>query len=166
MRTLHPTASRSSKARIAITLVALTLTACTSAAPAPTSVPPKPAAATSAPAATAAPAAAPSPSAAPAALPTGPATVKAVVNSSVATSILADATGRTLYMLTTDKDKTSACYDNCERLWPPLLTQGAPIAGDGATAARLRDGVAEQIKRIPVKPSFECGAQGFIRGAI
>ncbi len=80
---------------------------------------------------------------------TGPATVKVTQSSSLG-PILTDAAGRTLYMFANDKDKTSACYDQCERNWPPLLTRGQPQAGDGAQAGKLsttnrRDGSVQVV---------------------
>ena len=46
-------------------------------------------------------------------------------------SILVDDKGMTLYLFTKDTPNTSNCYDKCATAWPPLLTTGAPIAGDG-----------------------------------
>ncbi len=133
-------------------LLGLVLAACTSspatpaAAPvaAPTSTAAKPAVASPSPAANAA-----SPVASPAATPAGPAVVKVTQNPSLG-AILTDAAGRTLYMFTNDKDKTSACYDQCERTWPPLLTRGQPQAGEGAATAKLsttarRDGSMQVV---------------------
>ncbi len=51
--------------------------------------------------------------------------------------ILADEKGMTLYLYTKDTKNTSNCYDKCAVNWPPLLTAGAPKAGDGADAALL-----------------------------
>lgn len=45
--------------------------------------------------------------------------------------VLVDAEGKTLYMFENDKDGKSACYEDCEKAWPPLLTEGEPEAGDG-----------------------------------
>jgi predicted lipoprotein with Yx(FWY)xxD motif len=45
--------------------------------------------------------------------------------------------GRTLYLLTADSPRTSACTGPCAALWPPLLTpNGRSVAGTG-TSARL-----------------------------
>ena len=43
--------------------------------------------------------------------------------------ILADGRGRALYLFTRDDEK-SRCYGDCAKAWPPLLTKGAPRAGD------------------------------------
>ena len=51
--------------------------------------------------------------------------------------ILTDDEGKTLYLYTKDTKDTSNCYDNCATAWPPLLTAGAPVAGDGANASLL-----------------------------
>jgi len=56
---------------------------------------------------------------------------------------LTDAQGKTLYMFTADKqgkgdtDAVSNCYDQCAQAWPPLLTQGKPVAGDRADESLL-----------------------------
>ena len=51
--------------------------------------------------------------------------------------IVTDGEGKTLYLFTKDTKDTSNCYDKCATAWPPLLTTGAPKAGDGADAALL-----------------------------
>lgn len=46
--------------------------------------------------------------------------------------ILATASGRTLYDFTPDTSTSSACTSAlCVELWPPLITSGAPTAGQG-----------------------------------
>jgi predicted lipoprotein with Yx(FWY)xxD motif len=89
-------------------------------------------AATAAPAATAtsAPAASASSGAA------GPATVTLTSNAQLG-SFLADDRGMTLYLFTKDTPNTSNCYNSCAQLWPPLLTNGAPVAGSGVDASLL-----------------------------
>jgi predicted lipoprotein with Yx(FWY)xxD motif len=52
-------------------------------------------------------------------------------------TILADGAGKTLYAFTKDVDGESTCYDDCAGAWPPLLADGAPVAGDGLDAAML-----------------------------
>jgi predicted lipoprotein with Yx(FWY)xxD motif len=71
-----------------------------------------------------------------AAQPTGPATVN-VGQTATQGSFLVDSKGMTLYLYTVDKPNTSNCYGPCAVAWPPLLTNGAPIAGPGATALLL-----------------------------
>ncbi len=52
-------------------------------------------------------------------------------------SFLVDDKGMTLYLFTKDTPNTSVCYDKCATAWPPLLTTGAPAAGDGVDASKL-----------------------------
>ena len=51
--------------------------------------------------------------------------------------ILTDAKGMTLYLYTKDTKNTSNCYDKCATAWPPLLTDGKPVAGAGADDSLL-----------------------------
>lgn len=48
---------------------------------------------------------------------------------------LTDQTGRTLYVLTSDKGSTSGCYGACATAWPPLLTTG-PVVSSGVVVSR------------------------------
>jgi predicted lipoprotein with Yx(FWY)xxD motif len=55
--------------------------------------------------------------------------------------------GRTLYLLTADKGKSSTCYGQCVSFWPPLIA-AKPTAGAGLKASLLdttkrRDGKLE-----------------------
>ena len=50
--------------------------------------------------------------------------------------VLVAANGRTLYLFTADKGKTSACYGQCAGYWPPLIAQ-KPTAGTGLKASLL-----------------------------
>jgi predicted lipoprotein with Yx(FWY)xxD motif/plastocyanin len=93
---------------------------------APTQAPPQAPAATQVTAATQAPAANSS---------SGP-TVKVGQSGSLGT-FLVDAKGMTLYLFLKDTPNTSNCYDACAQNWPPLLTSGSPVAGDGLDAAKL-----------------------------
>jgi predicted lipoprotein with Yx(FWY)xxD motif len=52
-------------------------------------------------------------------------------------SILVDAKGMTLYLYTKDTPNTSACYGKCATAWPPLLTSGAAVGGDGLDASKF-----------------------------
>ena len=65
----------------------------------------------------------------------GAATVK--TQSSSLGKILVDAKGRTLYLFEKDKGGKSACYGQCAKYWPPLLTNGKPTVAAGAQAALL-----------------------------
>jgi predicted lipoprotein with Yx(FWY)xxD motif len=51
--------------------------------------------------------------------------------------ILVDDKGMTLYMYTKDTADTSTCNAGCLANWPPLLTSGSPVAGDGVDASKL-----------------------------
>lgn len=51
--------------------------------------------------------------------------------------LLADETGKTVYMFTKDTKGTSNCYDKCEVAWPPLLMLGKPTVGTGIDDSKL-----------------------------
>jgi predicted lipoprotein with Yx(FWY)xxD motif len=51
--------------------------------------------------------------------------------------VLVDSDGMTLYDFHKDKGGESACYGACAAAWPPLLTEGEPQVGNGATRSRL-----------------------------
>lgn len=51
--------------------------------------------------------------------------------------VLVSPQGLTLYDFHKDKGTASACYGACEKGWPPLLTEGEPQVGNGASAAKL-----------------------------
>jgi predicted lipoprotein with Yx(FWY)xxD motif len=51
--------------------------------------------------------------------------------------VLADGTGRTLYLFEADKGAMSTCDGACASAWPPLTTRGKPTAGAGVVAAKL-----------------------------
>ena len=69
------------------------------------------------------------------------AVVKVAFNKKLKKSILVDSRGLTLYMYTADLPAAPACYNDatyhCSKAWPPLLTTGAPRAGQGAKAGLL-----------------------------
>lgn len=50
------------------------------------------------------------------------------LKSGSAGTYLADAEGRSLYLLTADKGSTSTCSGACATNWPPLTTTGVPKA--------------------------------------
>jgi predicted lipoprotein with Yx(FWY)xxD motif len=52
-------------------------------------------------------------------------------------SFLVDGKGMTLYIYTMDTANTSTCYGACAAVWPPLLTDGTPTAGSGVNASML-----------------------------
>jgi predicted lipoprotein with Yx(FWY)xxD motif len=45
--------------------------------------------------------------------------------------------GKVLYVFGADRGSTSHCYGVCAAAWPPLLTEGAPLAGAGANTKLL-----------------------------
>ena len=51
--------------------------------------------------------------------------------------VLVDSNGMTLYYFEKDQNGQSACYGPCAAGWPPLLTEGKPVAGEGAMASKL-----------------------------
>jgi len=62
---------------------------------------------------------------------------KIAVRTSSLGRILVDSKGITLYDFAKDKGAISACYGACAALWPPLISKGRPIAGQGAHASLL-----------------------------
>src|SRR5215831_9284418 len=51
--------------------------------------------------------------------------------------ILVDAHGKTLYLWAHDKGAKSTCNGDCAEYWPPLLTNGKPLASGGAKTSLL-----------------------------
>jgi predicted lipoprotein with Yx(FWY)xxD motif len=51
--------------------------------------------------------------------------------------VLVDSNGMTLYDFHKDKGTTSSCYGPCAEGWPPMLTEGNPAVGNGASSAKL-----------------------------
>jgi predicted lipoprotein with Yx(FWY)xxD motif len=51
--------------------------------------------------------------------------------------VLVDSKGMTLYDFHKDKGTTSSCYGPCAAAWPPMLTEGEPTVGNGASASKL-----------------------------
>jgi predicted lipoprotein with Yx(FWY)xxD motif len=46
--------------------------------------------------------------------------------------ILFDGSGQAIYLFDKEKTTTSECYDACAEAWPPVLTNGTPVAAAGA----------------------------------
>jgi predicted lipoprotein with Yx(FWY)xxD motif len=63
--------------------------------------------------------------------------VLTVASAPKAGPILVDAKGFTVYDFHKDKGTVSSCYGGCEGVWPPVLTEGDPTAGEGASASQL-----------------------------
>jgi predicted lipoprotein with Yx(FWY)xxD motif len=119
-----------------LTILALIVSACASATPllaTATPAPVIPATATSAPVAPVTGLSTDTPAAA---MPNGPAAVNAGQSAALG-SFLVDSKEKTLYIFTNDTANTSNCSGACATNWPPLLTNGAPIAGTGVSAALL-----------------------------
>lgn len=51
--------------------------------------------------------------------------------------VIADRRGEALYLFDRDRGKTSRCYGECARAWPPVITRGRPRAGRGVKARLL-----------------------------
>ena len=65
------------------------------------------------------------------------ATLQAVQNSTLGVTTLVDSAGLTVYLFTNDESGNSNCSGPCAEFWPPLLTEGDPIAGQGVSADQL-----------------------------
>jgi predicted lipoprotein with Yx(FWY)xxD motif len=51
--------------------------------------------------------------------------------------VIVDSKGMTLYDFHKDKGTTSSCYGGCAAVWPPMMSEGKPQAGEGAMASKL-----------------------------
>lgn len=51
--------------------------------------------------------------------------------------ILVNSKGQTLYLFEADKGTASTCSGACATAWPPVITNGSPIAGAGVSGAKL-----------------------------
>jgi predicted lipoprotein with Yx(FWY)xxD motif len=61
-----------------------------------------------------------------------------VVEDSAFGRVLFDANGQVVYAFEQDRANESNCVGaDCVKAWPPVLTEGAPTAGDGVDAALL-----------------------------
>jgi predicted lipoprotein with Yx(FWY)xxD motif len=52
-------------------------------------------------------------------------------------SVLFDADDQVIYLFDKENSDESECYDDCAAEWPPVLTKGEPVAGNGADAKLL-----------------------------
>ena len=77
-----------------------------------------------------------SPSLSPSTAPTGPGT-KVVAAESDFGRILFDGRGQAIYLFDVEATTEPRCYDACAVAWPPVVTDGAPLAGDGVRASLL-----------------------------
>lgn len=84
--------------------------------------------------------------------------------------VIVSARGMTLYNFHKDKGKTSSCYGECAKAWPPLLTNGAPTAAGGAMSSLLgttkrKDGTTQvTYKGHPLYGFFEDKRPGEANG--
>lgn len=51
--------------------------------------------------------------------------------------VLVDGQGMTVYLFEKDQNGKSACYGACADAWPPVTTEGDPVAKGGAMAGKL-----------------------------
>ena len=51
--------------------------------------------------------------------------------------ILADASGRALYLFTADEGNASTCSGDCAKAWPPYIVKSKPIAVSGAKPGKV-----------------------------
>lgn len=74
---------------------------------------------------------------------TAPPTTKATPGTIIKTAdsefgeILFDDTGQAIYLFDKEETTTPECYDECADEWPPVLTEGTPVAAGGAAADAL-----------------------------
>jgi predicted lipoprotein with Yx(FWY)xxD motif len=63
--------------------------------------------------------------------------VLTVANAPKAGPVLVEPKGFTVYDFHKDKGTTSSCYGECAKVWPPVLSEGAPKTGEGAMSSKL-----------------------------
>jgi predicted lipoprotein with Yx(FWY)xxD motif len=80
--------------------------------------------------------AAPGPSTSPSVEPTKPGT-KIIAATSDFGAVLFDATGQAIYLFDVEESSKPRCYKDCAKAWPPVLTDGAPEAGQRVKASLL-----------------------------
>lgn len=51
--------------------------------------------------------------------------------------MLFDATGQAIYLFDIETTSKPECYDACAEAWPPVLTDGKPVAGQGVEGSLL-----------------------------
>ncbi|WP_109507547.1 hypothetical protein [Nocardioides speluncae] len=67
----------------------------------------------------------------------GPSGPRIVVEDSEFGSMLFDGGGQAIYLFDVESTSKPACYDACAEAWPPVLTEGKPVAGAGVRAPLL-----------------------------
>jgi len=116
------------------------LVACASAAPTPTAAaaPARPPTETLLPTETPTPAPSPTPSQTPTPDLSGTLGLSLMVMETNLGRIVVDGErSRAVYVFAADPPGRSTCTGSCNSLWPPLLTEGFPQAGEGISAALL-----------------------------
>lgn len=68
--------------------------------------------------------------------PTKPGT-RIVVSDSDFGPMLFDAAGQAIYLFDIETTSKPRCYDACAEAWPPVLTSGDPVAGQGVQSSLL-----------------------------
>ena len=72
--------------------------------------------------------------------------VTVAFNKTLKKSIVVDGKGRTVYMFTDDTGGKPTCTvrldPSCPKIWPPVKSQGRPLAGNGIIASKL--GIAKR----------------------
>jgi predicted lipoprotein with Yx(FWY)xxD motif len=66
-----------------------------------------------------------------------PAGPRIVAKDSEFGSMLFNGDGQAIYLFDVETTAKPACYDACAEAWPPVLTEGQAVAGDGVRAALL-----------------------------
>jgi predicted lipoprotein with Yx(FWY)xxD motif len=51
--------------------------------------------------------------------------------------VLFDSSGQAVYLFDVESTTEPRCYGDCADAWPPVLTDGAPVAGEGLTQSLL-----------------------------
>ena len=62
---------------------------------------------------------------------------KVVLGDSEFGEMLYDAGDQAIYVFERDRSEESSCYGECAAAWPPVLTTGMPVAGDGVDESLL-----------------------------
>jgi predicted lipoprotein with Yx(FWY)xxD motif len=52
-------------------------------------------------------------------------------------TMLFDGTGQAIYLFDVETTSKPGCYDACAEAWPPVLTEGQPVAADGVDDSLL-----------------------------
>ncbi len=50
---------------------------------------------------------------------------------------LVNRAGRAVYLFDLEGSSVPECYDDCANAWPPVLTKGKPVAGEGINPGKL-----------------------------